>query len=61
MANKVLNLFVTIQVGTEVQSEMKTYRDLQIGKKTLCLCAFAPLNLSSYYNFQPSGRRIIIL
>jgi hypothetical protein len=36
---------VTIQVGTEEQREMKTYRDLQVWQKNfvpLCLCAFVP-------------------
>jgi len=37
----------TYQVGTEEQREMKTYRDLQIWQKTMCLCAFVPMNLSS--------------
>jgi|GEM_PF-2851765 len=35
----------SIQVGTEVQREMKTYRDLQVWQKNfvpLCLCPYEP-------------------
>jgi len=34
----------SIQVGTEVQR----HRGPKGNEKTLCLCAFAPMNLSSY-------------
>jgi four helix bundle protein len=43
--------FLRIATGSlyELQTQMEIFMKQQIGKKTLCLCAFAPMNLSSYF------------
>ena len=45
-----VEIIVTTQVGTEGQRGKGTKKEVkqQIGNTTLCLCAFVPMNLSSY-------------